>query len=257
MQTPSPEGTAPVVSLLIPAYNEEALLPGVLALVHASFAAIGFTAYEVVVCDNHSTDRTGEVAGRNGAKVVYEEHNQIARARNTAARGASGQWLIFLDADTLLSSELLRETLDCFEAGTVCAGGAGLRFDLPKVGPFAAGMTWVWNHLSRTLGLAAGSYVFCYREAWEAVGGFDERVYAGEELFFSQRLKRWARQHGKCFRILTDHPVVTSARKVEWYGQWGLIWRCLLMIRPNAVKSREACALWYTRPSAEEAKTEG
>ena len=250
MDTLPPVGPAPVVSLLIPAYNEEVLLPSVLERVRESFAAIGFGAYEIVVCDNHSTDRTGEVARAHGAKVVYEEHNQIAKARNTAARGASAPWLIFLDADTLLSPPLLRQTLDCFEGGVVCAGGAGLRFDLPNIGPFASGMTWVWNRLSRGLGLAAGSYVFCYRQAWEECGGFDERVYAGEELFFSHRLKQWARKRKKRFRILTDHPVVTSARKVEWYGQWGLLWHCLLMMRPGAVKSREACALWYARPPA-------
>ncbi len=250
MDTRPPGGPAPTVSLLIPAYNEEALLPAVLERVHASFAAIAFPSYEVVVCDNHSTDRTAEVARAHGATVAYEEHNQISRARNAAARAATGRWLIFLDADTLLSPELLRATLDCFEGGKTCAGGAGLRFDLPHVGPFAAGMTWVWNNLSRGLGLAAGSYVFCYREAWEEVGGFDERVYAGEELFFSQRLKRWARQRGLRFRILTEHPVVTSARKVEWYGQWGLLWHCLLMMRPGAVRSRAACSLWYERPPA-------
>ncbi len=250
MEISSPEAAAPTVSLLIPAYNEELLLPSVLERVRESFAAIGFSSYEIVVCDNHSTDRTGEVARAHGAKVVYEEHNQISRARNTAAKAAAGKWLIFLDADTLLSSELLRETIQCFEGNRICAGGAGLRFDLPNVGPFAAGMTWVWNNLSRGLSLAAGSYVFCHRQAWEEVGGFDERVYAGEEIFFSHRLKRWARQHGMRFRILTDHPVVTSARKVEWYGQWGLLWHCVLLMRPGSVKSRAACALWYDRPPA-------
>ena len=250
METISPAVLAPVVSLLIPAYNEELLLPAVLERVRASFAAIGFNSYEIVVCDNHSQDRTGEVARAQGAKVVYEEHNQISRARNTAAKGASGKWLIFLDADTLLSPELLRQTVDCFEGGKVCAGGAGLRFDIPNIGPFAMGMTWVWNKLSSGLGLAAGSYVFCYRQAWEECGGFDERVYAGEEIFFSHRLKQWAKRHKQRFRILTDHPVVTSARKVEWYGQWGLLWHCLLMMRPGAVRSREACSLWYSRPPA-------
>ena len=250
METLPPVGSAPSLSLLIPAFNEEVLLPSVLQRVRASFAAIGFDSYEIVVCDNHSQDRTGEVARAQGAKVVYEEHNQISRARNTAAKGASGKWLIFLDADTLLSPELLRQTLDCFEGGETCAGGAGLRFDLPNIGPFAAGMTWVWNNLSRGLGLAAGSYVFCYRQAWEECGGFDERVYAGEEIFFSHRLKQWAKKHKMRFRILTDHPVVTSARKVEWYGQWGLLWHCLLMMRPGAVRSRAACSLWYSRPPA-------
>lgn len=250
MDFPPPDADSPAVSLLIPAYNEETLLPSVLERVRASFAAIAFPSYEIVVCDNHSTDRTGEVARAHGAKVAYEEHNQISRARNTAAKAAAGRWLIFLDADTLLSPELLRQTLDCFEGGKICAGGAGLRFDLPNVGPFAAVMTWLWNRASRFFGLAAGSYVFCYREAWQEVGGFDERVYAGEEIFFSHRLKRWAKQRGLRFRILTDHPVVTSARKVEWYGQWGLIWHCVLMMRPGAVRDRKACSLWYSRPPA-------
>ena len=249
---PSPNGAdaAPAISLLIPAYNEETLLPGVLARVRASFAAIGYTSYEIVVCDNHSTDATAAVARAGGAQVVYEEHNQISRARNTAARGARGRWLIFLDADTLLSSELLAETIRCFESGTVCAGGAALRFDLADIGPFAANMTRVWNQVSTRFGLAAGSYVYCYRQAWEEVGGFDETVYAGEEIFFSQRLKRWGRAHGLRFRILTDHPVVTSSRKVGWYGQWGLLWRCLRLMRPGAVRSRAACSLWYSRPPA-------
>ena len=240
----------PSVSLLIPAYNEEHFLAPVLERVHASFAALGWTDYEVVVCDNHSTDGTAEVARAHGASVVYEDHNQISRARNTAARASRGQWFIFLDADTLLSAELLGETLRRLGSGQVCGGGSALRFDLARVGPFAAGMTWLWNRVSAGMGLAAGSYLFCLREAWEACGGFDETVYAGEEIFFSRRIKRWGRARGLRFEVLVHAPVVTSARKVEWYGQWGLLWRCLLLMRPGAVKSREVCKLWYWRPPA-------
>ena len=240
----------PTVSVLIPAYNEEKLLGPVLDRVHASFAAIGWTAYEVVVCDNHSTDATAEVARAHGARVGYAEHNPISRARNTAARAARGRWLIFLDADTLLSAELLGETLRRLESGRVCGGGSALRFDLANVGPFAAGMTWLWNRVSAGLALAAGSYVFCLREAWEECGGFDETVYAGEEIFFSRRLKRWGRARRLRFEVLLLAPVVTSARKVEWYGQGGLLWRCLLLMRPGAVRNRELCKLWYSRPPA-------
>ncbi len=101
---------SPVLSLLIPAYNEERLLPAVIDRVRACFDAVGFAAYEIVVCDNNSTDATADVARAKGARVVHEPHNQISRARNTAARGASGKWLVFLDADTLLPPELLRAT---------------------------------------------------------------------------------------------------------------------------------------------------
>ena len=238
----------PVLSLLIPAYNEELLLPAVIERVRASFAAIGFDAYEIVVCDNNSTDATAAVARALGVQVVHEPHNQISRARNAAARAALGKWLVFLDADTLLSPELLRATLDCFEGGTIVGGGAAIVFGAADLGPFAGRLLASWNWVSRTFGLAAGSYVFCYRQAWEEVGGFDEDVYAGEEIYFSRKLKRWGRARGMRFRILRDTPVVTSARKLEWYGQWQLLGRALMLLRPGAVKNRAACELWYTRP---------
>ena len=83
---------APAISLLIPAYNEETLLPGVLDRVRASFAAVGFASYEIVVCDNHSSDATAAVARAGGARVVYEEHNQISRRATPprAPRWAAG-----------------------------------------------------------------------------------------------------------------------------------------------------------------------
>ena len=249
MQPPTHAAAAPDLSVVIPAYNEERLLAGVLDRVRECFATVGYAAYEIVVCDNNSTDATAEVARAKGVRVVHEPHNQISRARNTGARAARGRWLIFLDADTLLSPELLRATLACLESGTICGGGAALRFDIADIGPFASALTALWNSLSTGLGLAAGSYVFCPRQAWEEVGGFNENVYAGEEIYFSRELKRWGKPKGMRFRILKDTPVVTSARKVEWYGQWQLLGRSLMMMRPGAVKSRAACSLWYTRPA--------
>jgi cellulose synthase/poly-beta-1,6-N-acetylglucosamine synthase-like glycosyltransferase len=242
----------PQISVLIPAYNEERLIAAVLAQVHASFAAAGEGfAYEIIVCDNHSTDHTAAVARAHGAQVVYEPHNQISRARNAAARAARGRWLIFLDADTLLPPEVLAETLNRLAGGAVCAGGAVLRFDTAELGLFASGLTGFWNWLSPRFGLAAGSYLFCRREAWEETGGFDERVYAGEELLFSRRLSQWARAHGLRFEVLTKTPVVTSARKLQWYGQWQLIWRMMLLARPGALRDPRQCTLWYTRPPEE------
>src|SRR5436189_280616 len=90
--------TAPKVSVLIPAYNEEAFLARVIESVHHSFAATPDHSYEIIVCDNASTDKTAEIAAAHGARVVFEPHNQIAKARNTAAKAARGTWLIFLDA---------------------------------------------------------------------------------------------------------------------------------------------------------------
>src|ERR1043166_1008600 len=118
-----------LISVLIPAYNEEQFIAGSLDSVRRSFSAIGQSSYEIVVCDNNSTDRTAEIARAAGARVVVEPHNQIARARNTAAKTARGQWFIFLDADTQLNSSVLRATITALESGQAGAGGALVRLD--------------------------------------------------------------------------------------------------------------------------------
>lgn len=236
------------ISVLIPAFNEEQLIARVIGAVRESFAGVGHEAYEIIVCDNNSTDGTKDIASSLGAEVVHEPHNQISKARNTAAGRARGEWLIFLDADTFLSRELLAATMECLASGKVCGGGSTLEFDRADIGFSARCLTAFWNRVSTTFALAAGSYIFCRRAAWADVGGFDERVYAGEELFFSRKIRLWGRKRGSRFRVLTKTPIRTSARKMEWYGQWQLLWRVILMARPGAMKSREMCGLWYQRP---------
>jgi glycosyltransferase involved in cell wall biosynthesis len=237
------------VSVLIPAYNEEALLGGTIVSVRESFAALpDAPAYEVIVCDNNSTDRTAQVAAVHGVQVVFEPHNQIAKARNAAAARAQYPWLIFLDGDTLLNPELLRETLRALGSGEVCGGGTMIRFGEAEISRFGASLLRLWNWISASLQLAAGAYVFCLRAAWEDVGGFHEGVYASEELYFSRRVRRWGKSRGLRFQVLTGNPIVTSARKLEWHGQWALLGHVLRMAVPGALKRRDACSLWYSRP---------
>jgi hypothetical protein len=81
------------------------------------------------------------------------------------------------------------------------------------------------------------------------VGGFEESVYAGEELFFSRKLKQWGRKRGLRFVVITQTPVVTSARKMQWYGPGQLLRHFLLLSWPGALQRREACGLWYERPA--------
>jgi glycosyltransferase involved in cell wall biosynthesis len=221
--------------------------------VQQSFAHVGHAAFEIIVCDNNSTDRTADVARSKGARVVFEPHNQISRARNAAARHAESDWLIFLDADTLMPAELLRCTIDTMATGAVCGGGTTVTFNLEKIGRAASALIRFWNCLSRFARLAAGSYIFCRREAWTETGGFNETVYAGEELFFSQKLKHWGKLHGLDFCIPTI-PVLTSARKLQWYSPWELLWRTFSLAWPGAMKRRENCTLWYSRPASAESE---
>src|SRR5678815_1294200 len=102
------------ISIIIPAFNEERLIAHTLASVQhgtAEFVRRGWET-EVIVCDNNSTDRTAEIARAAGAKVVFEPVNQIARARNSGAAAAGGDWLIFVDADSNPDRELFCEVAD-------------------------------------------------------------------------------------------------------------------------------------------------
>ncbi len=237
----------PDYSIIIPAYNEEQLLPDTLSSVRRAMAALPERSGEIVVTDNDSTDDTPEIARAAGAEVVFEEHRQIARARNTGGQFSRGRYLIFVDADTVITPELLAKTLTALDSGKICGGGTVVRFDRrrSRVIDF---LLWLWVFFSRRLKVACGAYVFCLREAFEAIGGFDERYYAAEELYFSRDLKRWGRPRRLGFAIL-DEPIVTSGRKLDWYSRPALL-RAMrrIVFRPSARRSRASCQLWYVRP---------
>jgi len=200
-----------------------------------------------VVCDNNSTDATAEVARGAGARVAFEPVNQISRARNTGARAARGSMLVFVDADTLVPASLLADALDALASGRACGGGAAVAMD-GLAGGFPEWLLGLWNGISRRRSLAAGSFLFCLREAFSAVGGFSEEVYASEEIWLSRALKRWGRSRGLGFVIL-NQAVTTSGRKAHWYPAPLLLLVSLgFLVCPWLVRSRRYCWLWYRRP---------
>ena len=239
-------------SIIIPAYNEAELLPATLERVNAVVAEITTHRGEIVVTDNDSTDGTGEIARRHGARVVEEPIRQIARSRNAGGKYSRGRYLIFVDADTLITAELLRQSLAALD-GDDCVGGGTLidaRGDRTHTGWAVAVSVSVWNLLSICCNWACGAYVFCRRDAWEAVGGFDETYYASEEIHFSNALKRWGKANGCRFRVLRVH-IATSMRKFHWYSPLRLLGMCLrLVLQPSRMKSREGGRLWYERPES-------
>ena len=206
---------------------------------------------EIVVTNNNSTDRTAEIAEKSGARVIFEGHRQIARARNAGAREASGRYIIFVDGDTRISPALLKKTLTALESGVCCRGGTIVEPD-GYLSPWAGRALKLWLFLSKTFKWACGAYVFCTRDAFLETGGFDERYYAAEEIFFSRALRLWGRKQGQSFVIL-EEPIITSNRKTEWYSEREMLFIILDMLfhfRP--FRSRAACHnLWYRRPDDE------
>lgn len=224
------------VSIIIPAHDEEKLLGGTVRMLAASAAAIG-EPYEIIVVDDGSTDRTAEVAREHGARVVAVNVRQIAAARNAGAREAGGQLLVFVDADTLVPAAVLRRAVGAWRGGAV---GGGAMATFPEGTPWWAvamisGTCW----FMRRMRWAAGCFVFARRDAFERVGGFDERFYASEEIHFSRAIKK----HGR-FVIVADR-VITSARKADRFTLSQVAWQIVKLARPGSTKSRARLEFWY------------
>jgi len=235
------------VSLVVPAFNEEKLISSSLASIQRSAQSFRDLKWDVelIVCDNNSTDQTAALARSAGAIVVFEPVNQIGRARNAGATKATGDWLIFVDADSHPSPELFADVAREIETGKCLAGGSTVRLDGHY--PVAALITRGWNLLSRVQKWAPGSFIFCEAQVFRELGGFSHELYASEELELFQRLKRLARQQRRHIAILHRHPLVTSARKLHLYTPWEHL-RFLgktILLGGRPLKNREACLTWY------------
>ena len=235
------------ISVIVPAFNEEKLLGASLAKITSAsdaFARHGWEC-ELIVCDNNSTDRTSEIARTAGATVVFEPFNQIGRARNTGAAAATGDWLLFVDADSHPGAELMADVADAILSGKYLAGGSTVRLDERIF--TADAFVHLWNFLSRSQRLLAGSFIFVEAAAFRQIGGFSQEFFAAEELDLSRRLKRLARAAGRKIIILHQHPLQTSARKMKLYSARELVVffvRTLFQQR-RTLTSRDAAYLWY------------
>ncbi len=235
------------ISVVIPAFNEARLLAETLAHVNrarAAFPEAGFDS-ELIVCDNNSTDRTAEIARAAGATVVFEPVNQIGRARNRGAQVATGDWLLFIDADSHPSPELFTDVADQIRSGRCLAGGCVIR--LAGQHRAAQFLTRCWNGLSRARRLLAGSFIFVETAAFRQLGGFDPKLFTGEELDLSLRLRTLARKSNRKIVILHRHPLLTSDRKVHLYSSRELLGFMLrAALRPKRImQDKAACYAWY------------
>jgi len=228
-----------MISFVIPAYNEEALIGQTLDAVNRACHDLDEPC-EVVVSDDASSDHTAEIAEAHGARVIRVNLRQIAAARNAGARHALGDRLIFVDADTTVNEAVVRAAVEAMNRGAA-GGGSAVSFD-EEIPRYAQLMQPALVRLFRASGLACGCFLFCTREAFDAAGGFDEALFASEEIGMSLALKRQGR-----FVVLRE-SVTTSGRKLRMYSgkQVLSIMFRLILAGPKALKNRERLELWYS-----------
>jgi glycosyltransferase involved in cell wall biosynthesis len=228
-----------MISFVIPAYNEEALIGRTLEVLNRAVRNIG-EPYEVVVVDDGSSDGTSAIAEARGARLIRVNLRHIAAARNAGANGARGDRLIFIDADTLVNEAVIRAAVEAMNRGAA-GGGAAVHFD-GQVPRYAELMQPMIVRLFRAASLACGCFLFCSRQAFEAAGGFDEQLFASEEITMSRALKRQGR-----FVVLRQ-PVTTSGRKLRMYSGREILrlFAGILLSGPKALKKRDGLDVWYS-----------
>jgi glycosyltransferase involved in cell wall biosynthesis len=227
-----------MISFVVPAYNEEALIGRTLEALNRVGQNLS-EPYEIVVADDASTDRTAAIAVQHGARTIYVSLRHIAASRNAGAREARGDKLIFVDADTVVTEEVVRAALYQMSHGAA-GGGCAVTFD-GRVPRYAEIVSPLLIRIFRATGLACGCFLFCTRQAFDAVGGFDETLFASEEIAMSRALKRQGR-----FVVLGE-TVTSSGRKLRMYSGKEVLrlFGSLLLGGPKALKSRDALEVWY------------
>ena len=227
-----------MLSFIVPAHNEQALIGRALTAIHHAAGTVD-EPYEVIVVDDASTDATAEIARRHKATVISVGHRHIAATRNSGARAASGERLFFVDADTFISPQLLVAAVRALDKGAA-GGGAPPRLDGP-VPLYARLLTFMLSLVMRLASLSGGAFMFCTREAFDTVGGFDERLFGAEDAALSAALAREGR-----FVILWQR-VLTSGRRARAMSGLQMLRLILrVAVTPSRLKNRSMVeGVWY------------
>ena len=240
----------PLVSVVIPAHNEEKYLASCLEAAKRAAARLneGEGAVQFVIVANRCTDRTAEIARSFGAEVVENDARCIAQVRNAGVRASEGGIVVTVDADSVMSEHALCEAREMLESGRYIGGGTPVRFDRMSAGIFFSAVYVAWNlipvMLRNRASLSGGMFWF-YRRDFEAVGGFDETLVSLEDMDFAVRLNKLGVSTGKKYGTLKKSHIVTSSRKFDMFGDWYLIRNCGLTKRIFTGRDREAADTFY------------
>jgi len=215
---PSRASQQPFFSVVIPTLNEEKYLPNLLG----DLAKQNFQDFEVIHVDGNSTDKTTELAQQFAdqlkltSKTVAKQN--VAFQRNTGARLARGEWVIFMDADNRLPKDFLKEIktqltknpeTDIFTCLTeVEKNGDLLKSSAQRAMNYGLELYYLLGKVS-----AFGAMIGCRREIFQQLK-FDEKQKIYEDTIFAQAVV----SQGYTFRLFRQPRYNYSLRRVEKEG---------------------------------------
>ncbi len=177
------------ISIIIPALNEEENIGPCLAALENSLLPQGMSR-EIIVADNGSSDRTVSLAQETRAKVVVKKGIPIGALRNFGVSLAQGDLLAFVDADCLVSRQWLSAALACIRREAAAAVGSHHLLP-PEAGWLAQTGEIIQRHKIglKTTYIPSGNLIVA-RQAFSAVGGFDESIQTNEDVDLCRRLRK-------------------------------------------------------------------
>ena len=214
----------PLISVIVPTLNEEKYIEKTLLSLKSQ--TLSRKKFEIIVVDSSSNDNTVKIASKHADKVIVISKKGISLARNIGAKSARGKILAFIDADTHPSKNLFKEVLRCFKNKNVV--GCTCRI-IPQKEKLIYNLAFfVYSFILRVfmfigLSLAPGIAIFCRKEVFDKLGGFNTKMKFSEDFEFMQRLGR----EGKIC-ILNNAFVKTSVRRIEKYGPFVYFFSVLL-----------------------------
>jgi glycosyltransferase involved in cell wall biosynthesis len=237
----------PAISLVIPCYNEAALLPRLLASIDVARLAFSADAgaVEVIVADNASTDDTMAIATAHGCRVVSTPVRRIGAVRNAGAAAARGDVVAFIDADSSIHPDTFTAIATLLNRPDVIGGSTGATMERWSAGialSYGLFLPLVWA-TNMDIGV-----VFCRRDDFVAIGGYNESMQFAEDVKFLLALRRRGRLRGARLMRARSAKVIASARKFDQFGDWhylGLLLKAPWHLLSRGARDAFADAYWY------------
>lgn len=202
-----------LLSIIIPTFNEEKLLPNLLRSIEEQ----SFKDLEVVVADNNSTDDTNLIALKSKAKVV--KGGMPSDGRNNGAKSAQGEWLLFLDADVILPPNFLEEAFIEIKKQNFCVASCLVEpISDKKIDKFLHNtVNWYMKAVQKFSPHVSGSCIFIKKEIHQSIKGFDEKMKLAEDHDYISRASKVAK-----FGFLQGVRIPISVRRLEKDGRFNI-----------------------------------